>query len=574
VRIRPARVAVVVFDLWFLAVVACAVFAIRDLKYGTQDVQAARAQLTPAALVTGEPAVALRQAEGRFASAHTKLANPALYPLRFFPVAGRQLRSAIALSGSAEVVARAGAKGVEQAASALDRAPSDGPGRIALLTKLQGIVTTASGELRGLDLGPGNALIGPLADRRRLFLQQLTEARTGLTKADAGVAALHDLLEGPRRYLVLAGNNAEMRAGSGAFLSVGVLESSGGSLHLGEFVPAGDLLVPKPGPAMDPDLAARWGWLEPNREWRNLGVSPRFDATGPLAAAMWEARGGAPVDGVLGLDVAAIKAVLGATGPVDVEGRPVDAGSVEPLLMHDQYTEAATLAEHTIRRERMGAIAGTAVNALEQGSFSLVDLGNGLMEAANGRHILAWARDPKVQAGWAAAGTSGEVPADGLLVGLINRGANKLDRFLVVESRMTTAPAKANGDTEVALAFTLDNRTPDGEIPYIAGPVKETGTAAGEYRGILSVTLPAGATAPRLDQEGTGFVVAGTDGSGTVVAVEQRVPKGEKRAITLRFEMPGRTGEFRLLPSARIPPVEWRRGDYAFNDGVGRTLRW
>jgi hypothetical protein len=196
------------------------------------------------------------------------------------------------------------------------------------------------------------------------------------------------------------------------------------------------------------------------------------------------------------------------------------------------------------------------------------------MEAANGRHVLAWARDPRVQAGWAAAGTSGEVPADGLLVGLINRGANKLDRFFLVESRMTTAPAKANGDTEVALTFTLDNRTPEGEGPYIAGPVPEAGTAAGEYRGILSVTLPAGASSPRLDEAGLGFVVAGPDGAGSVVGVEQRVPMGEQRSFVLRFDMPGRTGQFHLLPSARIPPVEWRRGDYAFNDGLGRILSW
>jgi hypothetical protein len=287
---------------------------------------------------------------------------------------------------------------------------------------------------------------------------------------------------------------------------------------------------------------------------------------------MWEARGGAPVDGVLALDVAAIRAVLAATGPVDVEGREIKADDVEALLMHDQYTEAATLAEHTDRRERLGIIAGAAVNALEQGNFSVPHLGGGLMDAAAGRHLLVWARDPKVQAGWAGAGVSGEVPADGLLVGLINRGANKLDRFTIVESRMTTRPA-AQG-TEVALALTIDNRTPDGENVYIAGPSKEAGTAAGEYRGLLAVTLPAGATDPRIDEEGIGFVVAGNDGKGSVVAVEQRVPKGEERRFTLRFDMPGAIRHFRLLPSARIPPVEWRRGEDDFNDGVGRMLAW
>ena len=47
------------------------------------------------------------------------------------------------------------------------------------------------------------------------------------------------------------------------------------------------------------DVADRWGWLAPNREWRNLASSPRFDANAELAAQMWKASTGQDVDGVL-----------------------------------------------------------------------------------------------------------------------------------------------------------------------------------------------------------------------------------------------------------------------------------
>jgi len=572
VRIRPLRIAVIVFDVWLVAVVALAVFAVRDLRIGIADVGTARAGLTAQRLVAGDPAVAMRAAERRFSAASAKLDNPAMLPLRFLPVAGRQLRAASALSTAAEIVARTGARGIESAASALRDAPADGPGRVALVGRMGRIIDAARRDLAGVDAGPGRALVRPLAVRRATFVTQLDEARSSLVHASDAIVAVHSLLEGPSKYLVLAGNNAEMRAGSGAFLSVGMLDSSAGTLHLGDFQSAGDLLLPPPGPAMEHDLEARWGWLDPNREWRNLGVTPRFEVTGAMAASMWEARTGEKVDGVLAMDVAALKAVLRATGPVDVDGERVDADGVERLLMHDQYVDAGAQRsrEQIARRERLGAIGSAAVNALEAGNFSVPDLTGALVEAAASRHVLIWGRETAAQRGWKAVGASGEVGGDGVLIAVINRGANKLDQFLAVENRMSTS--RAGADTEVALAVTLDNKTPPGEIPYIAGPSPEAQTGEGEYRGLLSVTLPAAARAPKSD--GTGFVVGGRDGPSSVVAVEVRIQRGETKTVTLRFTMPGAHGSLRQLPSARIPPVEWRRGANAFNDGLAHTLRW
>ena len=47
------------------------------------------------------------------------------------------------------------------------------------------------------------------------------------------------ILQGPERYLVLMGNNAEMRAGSGMFLELGLLTTSDGELHLSDVMPTG-----------------------------------------------------------------------------------------------------------------------------------------------------------------------------------------------------------------------------------------------------------------------------------------------------------------------------------------------
>jgi len=51
---------------------------------------------------------------------------------------------------------------------------------------------------------------------------------------------------------------------------------------------------------------------------------------------MWEATGGGRVDGVLAVDVAALRAVLVAVGSVTVEGRTVDSETVEEEVLHGQ----------------------------------------------------------------------------------------------------------------------------------------------------------------------------------------------------------------------------------------------
>lgn len=573
-RVRPLRLLLALAAAWVVLGGLLLLLAARDLQQGVDEVRAARDALGPEDLATPEPARRLQRAEERFDRAARLLGNPLVVPARWVPVAGRQLRTVTALAGAARTVAGTGRRAAVDARTALEEPSSSaGADRLVLLERLRTIVARTRRDVRTVDLGPSEALVGPVRHRQDRFATELDVIRRGLTDADAGLAAMVDLLRGPRRYLVLAANNAEMRAGSGTFLSVGVLTTSEGRLELGTFESAGDLTLPPPGPPMPADLAARWGWAEPNREWRNLGLSPRFEVNGALAAAMWEARTGEHVDGAIALDVPALEALLEATGPVQAGGEEIAADDVEDLLLHDQYVDAGAElgGEQQARRERLGQIASAAVAALEGGDVDAAALGSRLVDAAAGRHVMLWAADPAVERGWQATGVAGELPADALLVAVVNRGANKLDRFLAVESTFST---RADGDdTTVEVRIVLDNRTPAGEIPYVAGPNPETGTAEGEYRGIVAVSVPG-----RAGRVGLGdgpLVVAGADGPTRVVGREVRVARGERQELVARFTVAGRHGRVRLIPSARVLPMEWRRaGTEPFNDGLGRTLSW
>ena len=571
--LRPATLALLGLGVWLVVVGLTLTWARNDAARGLDLIEQARSRSSPADLAQGRPAGPLREARSSFESSSRLLGSPVLAPLRLLPVAGRQLRSGHALTKAAAEVAGAGVDAVSGASSALARPHGSGPERVALLRELSGVAGRAAERLRRVDLGPGRALVGPLASRRRQLADELDRARTGLRDGRVALTGLADLLAGPRRYLVLAANNSEMRAGSGMFLSIGELTTANGDLSLGDFRPAAEYLLPPQlaPPIEDPDLAGRWGWLEPNREWRNLAASPRFPASAALASRMWAATGGGAVDGVLALDPLGLQAVVRATGPVDVGGRTVTADGVDDLLLHDQYAglRGSDTAAQAARREQLGVIAKSALVALQTRDWDAGQLSSGLAQAARGRHLMAWSARPEEQRAWSAAKLNGAIGPSSLVVSVLNQAGNKLDRFLHVEATLRfERQARSVGAT---LQVLLQNTTPDGEPPYVTGPFPGSGLAAGDYAGILSVNLPGGAGFITVEGRET-FSAAGSDGPTKVVAVPVSVKKGGAQSFTLRFRLPQGHGPLRVEPSARVPAVTWSTPGGSFESGEARSV--
>ncbi len=204
---------------------------------------------------------------------------------------------------------------MESSTERLKKPTTAGPDRVALVRELGAIASKAKGELTGLDLGPRQALLGPLSTARTKFKRQLDKVRTSMTQVDDASKGIGEMAQGPSKYLVLAANNSEMRAGSGMLLSAGVLTMQDGQFNLGPMTDTGFLKVPAGAVPISGDLAARWGWTDPSQEWRNLAMSPNFPANARLAAQMWKAKTGESVDGVIAIDPIGLKSLLEVSGP-------------------------------------------------------------------------------------------------------------------------------------------------------------------------------------------------------------------------------------------------------------------
>ncbi len=536
---------------WAGYLAAMGISAYHHDQQGLAALQQVRSELGPDDLTSTASVHRLDAARAQFDAATSDLSSPLFGPVTIVPVVGRQLRSVRALSSAAGTVSAVGSSFITQVHGVLRQPHGAGPDRVTSLRELSVVSLSAEHRLAHVDTGPSQALVAPLASKYDEFVGQLDEARSRLTKAAGVSAAVATILQGPETYLVLASNNAEMRAGSGAFLDVGAATTSAGSVHLGQFEPSGEHTLPVGAVEVTGDLQRNWGWLHPSLDLRNLGLTPQFDVTAPLAARMWTSLTGQAVNGVLALDVAGLQQLLDATGPVVADGQTVSAGNVESFLLHDQYAGLTDdAADANDRQDALGALSRAVLDQLQGQTIDLTSLAKAMSGAVAGRHLMIWSSNPVDQAAWVASGASGSLTARSVDVSLINLGGNKLDQYVPVRVAVATAPS--GPDTAVTLTAHLVNATPSGQSQFIAGPFPGVPVAYGGYRGLVAANLPAAAS--RITMTGAGpLAVKSAEGPTWLLAAPVTIPQGTTSTVVVRFVMPGSHGSMDLVPSARIP---------------------
>lgn len=513
------------------------------------------------------PSATLRAARQHFKTGTRLLESPVVAPAWALPVAGRQLEALRNLSLAAGDVADVGATAAADVRTALVKTDGGRADRVGFLRTMASVADQAHARLTRVPLGSTPSLLGPIRRRDDTFRTQLTQLLDGLQRGGAASAAMADLLQGPHKYLLLGANNAEMRSGSGMFLTAGVLETANGEVHVRDVQQTAFLSVAGDGVPYDGDMAARWGFAHPNREWRNLGLSPDFPDNAALAVRMWQAQRGEKLDGAIAVDAVAFTDLLAYSGPVTGPNGPINADNGLRYLLHDQYLAGDPLSPQ--RHEAVGDIASQVLGVINSGHVSF-DMARDLSRAVDGRHILVWSADATQQDRWRQAGVDGALRSDDVVVAVANRGANKLDQFLDVGVRVETSRSAAG--TDVALHLSLHNTAPTGEPPYISGYAPELHLPDGTYSGILAVNVPGASTHVSIDGTDT-YAAAGPEGPTDVVAVPVVLARDSSQTVVVRFTLPPGIRRLRVVPSARVPRVSWTVGSANFLDDRARILQ-
>ncbi|HEX8630068.1 MAG TPA: DUF4012 domain-containing protein, partial [Catenuloplanes sp.] len=314
-----------------------------------------------------------------------------------------------------------------------------------------------------------SAVVGLRGDLERAARNTATAARTA--------TLLPPLLgaDGPRTYLVLFQNPAEVRATGGMPGAYVVIRAKRGAIEVIDQGTAAAELNTFDRPVLRLDPALRSLYTDrPGVYLADVNLSPHFPTAALLAREMYRLRSGRTVDGVLATDPVALSYLLGALGPVPVPGGPaLTAENAVRVLLSETYARS----KNSVEQDRYFAAAALAAfQAVMHRSADPADLLAQLARAAGERRILFWTADPGAQRTVADTVLGGVLPdADGAgpTVGVfLNDGTGaKLGYYLRQSAAVAVVDrCRADGRRKLTLRVSLGSTAPTSGLPeYVLG---------------------------------------------------------------------------------------------------------
>lgn len=463
------------------------------------------------------------------------------------------------LTTAADRIGALGEATANEVQTSLDQAASSGPtGRVQLVDALGTTVQQLAQDLQTIDVGAHGWLLPPLRSARDDFVRHLGDADTRLEDGQATLATLRSFLVGPRRYLILGGNNSEMRS-MGIATTSGVATISNGAVEVGKFQSGLLTSISKPGVPIPEGWDWLYGYLDPGNQYSNMVASPNFPLVGQVANGISSNNTYGAVDGVIYVDTVSLQALLSIVGPVTVEGVTYTDQNAAAQLINENYIRFSA-PDQSERREAQGRVANAIFDALNERHVPLVKLAAQLQDLARGRHLAAWSALASEEELWRDVGADGARSPNDVLVAWQELGTSKLDFYVTGNVEMTV---RREGDyRRISLSMSATNPLRTSTAPYIDGGSMYA--VPGEYGFYLTVYLPRDTLDIKHDDPS--WNAWAMDGDLQVTTFIARAPAGSSRTIELSFLLPDDETSITVQPSARLRPVVWSWDGYVFDD--------
>jgi hypothetical protein len=322
---------------------------------------------------------------------------------------------------------------------------------------------------------------------------------------------------GPRTYVVMFQNNAEVRSLGGTALSFAVISVDHGKITLsnslsaaGNFPDYASPIIPSPD-GFEQIVGGVIGRSVPSST-----IRPSFETAAGMIDATWKQKFGQSVDGVVSLDGVALASIVGATGPIKLDvGDTLDASTVTGFLLNGVYARYNT-GNVEVDNKLEDAVYADAVaktfGKLTAGSFDPVKLITGMASGLSSHDIRFWSGHPEEQ----QLLTDQKVLNDGLPLGTgssdtVGVYANdyfgsKLAYYLspsvATSSAICTADERQVDRISLSLTNTLSPTAVKTLSPSIAGNWARAKIPKGSERLLMLVYAPPGATVLSLSVDG------------------------------------------------------------------------
>ncbi|WP_431936466.1 DUF4012 domain-containing protein [Micromonospora sp. RP3T] len=496
----------------------------KDLSAQVLDGDVARAQRTLAALQ--EQAGAARGATG----------DPVWWLGQGVPYAGGNLTAVRQISVAVDDLARLAFPTLLRVDLA-SLVPKQGRLDVGRLRAVAAEVSAADQAVRRtaerLRAVPTRGLVAQVRDAVTALREELDRLGGLTSAADRGVRLLPPLLgaDGPRSYLLVSQNPAELRATGGMFGAYAVLRADSGRIRLAGQGNATDLQYFDPPLKVDPEMRRLWSEL-PGMYPADVNLSPSFPTAAALYREMVRRRTGITVDGVLAVDPVMLSYLLNVIGPVKVpDGPALAGGTAVRTLLSDSYRDLDVKAQDAFyARAASGVIDALFTRTVDPRALLTV-----ISRSIQERRILFWSVRSDEQRAVAGTRLAGQLPEQDTVptVGVfLNDGSGaKLGYYLRFSATLTVGACQPDGRRELRLRVTVHSTAPRSGLTESVTGMALSGDKY-TARTFVSVHTPSGGAvlAGRLDGRDTAMG-SGLDRRRQVAVANVEVGPGQTRTL-------------------------------------------
>jgi hypothetical protein len=486
----------------------------------------------------------------------------------YIPFIGDDLRAVRQVSAVLSTVADDAVVPVAEVASTLDVEsfkPVDGVLDLQPLVDAQPAVDRADSTLTSqLEVARAIDTTGTVSQVTDA-VDQLVDVLGGASAQVDVVARAVDLapgmlgVDGPRDYLVLFQNNAELRATGGIPGAVALLRVEGGKISLVQQASSGDFpRADAPVLPLPVETQGLYGAIT-GQYIQDVNLTPQFPLSAQLAREMWKRQFGTEVDGVLSMDPVALSYLLTATGPVTLPtGDVLTSDNVVSTLLSTAYSRYSDPSQQD---DFFAGAAATVFSSISSGNLDASALLAGLARAGEERRLYLWSADDIEQSRIAETTLAGELPtstADQPRFGVyFNDGtASKMDYYLDTRISVGQAVCRQDGRPSWVVDVTLTNNAPADaatSLPeYVTGG-GQLGTPAGDISTNVSIYAPNAGVFVAAAEDGAEVGLQTASDSGLSVTQYQKT-LSPGQTSTMRVEFLG--GDAVGSAETSIPGIE------------------
>jgi hypothetical protein len=351
--------------------------------------------------------------------------------------------------------------------------------------------------LQGIDT---TRVLPPLQNAAGKLQSAVTEAVGAVNLVDNAARIVPAMLGdgGPRNYILLFQNPAELRATGGIPGAVALLHTQNGRIELVQQASASEIgRFSSPVLELPSETRALYGDIT-GQYMQDVNLTPDFPLSARLAREMWKQKFGIEADGVISIDPVALSYLLRATGPISLPtGDVMTADNAVQLLLSDVYARYENPSDQD---DFFAAAAASVFSAVSGGAADPKALLEGLAKAGSEHRVLVWSAHDDDQAVLADTTLAGGLPksdAETKRFGVYLNDATgaKMDLYLDAHIGVGQVTCRKDGRPNYGVSVTLTNAAPADAgtaLPeYVTGG-GAFGVTPGHVKTLVSVYGPPG----------------------------------------------------------------------------------